>query len=288
MPMTAPLFRICLVVGLLGCALPGSLSAVDGEPPNICLALMKQHGDYLRADRIDLADKVSGRARSAGCYDRPADPQLCTLLAEQEQGYNLSGRMDLVNIVRGQERRLLCISARPRQEEGVEQRASAIRLRRRSRSSLMVCATRTALPSCAAMSVSSLGVFQNGKAVPDGDPKAKDRDIYTQRGCTQGGGPGCGGDDSAVISVSTRGLVELHNAFVTGIVLVRGVSNLEMDSSIMFGDVQSFDRSGSDIRLSVSGDGRLVCNVDAFAYGVASYSCGKQFASAPTHTDGSE
>ena len=122
-PMTAPLVRICLVAGLLAFAFPGSLSAVDGEPPNICVALMKQHGDYLRADRIDLADKVSGRARAAGCYDRPADPQLCALLAEQEQGYNLSGRMDLVNIVRSQERRLLCISARPRHEDGIERLA---------------------------------------------------------------------------------------------------------------------------------------------------------------------
>jgi len=119
-PMTAPLARICLVTGLLAFAFPGNLSAADGEPPNICVALMKQHGDYLRADRIDLADKVSGRARAAGCYDRPADPQLCALLAEQEQGYNLSGRIDLVNIVRSQERRLLCISARPRHEEGIE------------------------------------------------------------------------------------------------------------------------------------------------------------------------
>lgn len=130
----------------------------------------------------------------------------------------------------------------------------------------------------AAVSVSSLGVFQNSQAVPGGDPKAKDRDVYTQRGCAQGNGPGCGGGGTAVISVSTRGLVELHNAFVTGIVLVRGVSNLEMDTSIMFGEVQGFDRSGFNIKLSVSGDGRLVCNSDAFAYGVASYFCGEQFA----------
>ena len=67
-------------------------------------------GAYLSQDRIDLADKVSGRARAAGCFDRPADQQLCDLLSRQEQEYNLSGRMDLVNIVRGQERDLLCFS----------------------------------------------------------------------------------------------------------------------------------------------------------------------------------
>jgi hypothetical protein len=51
-----------------------------------------------------------------------------------------------------------------------------------------------------------------------------------------------------------------------------------MDTSIMFGNVQAFDRSGSNIMLSVSGNGQLLCNSDAFAYGVASYFCNEQFA----------
>jgi len=130
----------------------------------------------------------------------------------------------------------------------------------------------------AAVSVSSLGVFRNGRDLADKDPSDKDRDVYRQRGCGQGSSPGCGADATAVFSISTRGLAELRNAFVTGSVLVRGISSLEMDTSAMFGDVQGFDRSGLNINLSVFGDGQLLCSSNAFSYGVASYTCGKKFA----------
>ena len=101
---------VSLVLLLIGPTVAG-LRAADGGWPNLCVDLMKQHGAYLAQDRIDLADKVSGRARAAGCYNHPADQQLCSLLSRQEQEFNLSGRADLVNIVRAQERSLLCISA---------------------------------------------------------------------------------------------------------------------------------------------------------------------------------
>ena len=105
--------RLVLSAGLLSCLLAPGARATEGDASDSCLALIQEHGAYLAQDRTDLADKVSGRARDAGCFDKPANAEVCAALAEQEQQFNLAGRMDLVNIVRGQERALACISAKP-------------------------------------------------------------------------------------------------------------------------------------------------------------------------------
>lgn len=130
----------------------------------------------------------------------------------------------------------------------------------------------------AAVTVTSNGIFRNGQRLdPDDKQTSKDRDIYAQLGCQDGAKPGCGRDTGAVIYVDIKGLVELHNARVTGRLQVSGLSNLEMTASRMFGDVTGEGNSGISISTTVTGQGQLSCGNNAFSYGDQIYSCGSKF-----------
>ena len=137
--------------------------------------------------------------------------------------------------------------------------------------------------SFAAVLVTSDGVFRNGRRDLDDDDDQPDReeDTYIQRGCSKGSSPGCGVSGATVVYIDTKALGELRNASVTGQFVVAGLSNVEMFTSRMFGNISGFDRSGLNIDLSVFGSGRLLCSSDAFSYGAQPYRCGNFFASRP-------
>lgn len=129
----------------------------------------------------------------------------------------------------------------------------------------------------AAVEMGNLGYIRSGSFVPaDGTIDPADRDVFLQKGCIEGqtatecrstAVPG-----TIAIDCFRGGICDLRNTDVVGETFISGLSNLDVRTSTIHGDVGGSGGSRLHLRSSVKGSGYLSCYSEAFAS--SSIQCG--------------
>lgn len=106
-----------------------------------------------------------------------------------------------------------------------------------------------------------------------GSPNPADLDVLVQKGCTQGDLAGtCGDPGTIALDIYRSGSVDLRNTDITGYSSIWGMSDMDVRTTIINGNIDAGAGSRVHLRGSVTGSGFLSCSPNSFAPGAIS--CG--------------
>jgi len=122
----------------------------------------------------------------------------------------------------------------------------------------------------AAVEMGNLGYIRSGSFVPAGgtvDPA--DRDVFLQKGCSQGQTASECQYDAAPSTIAIDcfrgGICDFRNTEVVGDSFISGLSNYDVRDSLLHGNVGASGGSRLHLRGSVRGSGYVNCYSEAFA-----------------------
>lgn len=122
----------------------------------------------------------------------------------------------------------------------------------------------------AAVEMGNNGYLRSGAFIPSGgsaDPK--DRDIFLQKGCSQGQSAEDCADTAAPNTVAVDcfrgGICDFRNTDVVGASGISGLSNFDVRNTTINGDVTGSGGSRLQLRSSVRGSGFVSCFSEAFS-----------------------
>ena len=130
----------------------------------------------------------------------------------------------------------------------------------------------------AAIEFGNMSYFRSGLFIPidGGSPDPADRDTFLQRGCSLNQDADQCADDAAPNTVAVdcfrNGLCDFRNTRVIGSIFISGMSNLEVRTSTINGNINGSSGSRLHLRNSVTGSGFVSCFTNAFA--TSSIQCG--------------
>ena len=123
----------------------------------------------------------------------------------------------------------------------------------------------------AAIEIGNMGYFRSGLFIPSGggDPDPADMDIIVQRGCTPGQNAAQCAATAATNTVAVEcfrnGVCDFRNTDVTGRSLITGLSNFDVRTSTINGNITASGGSRLNLRSSVSGSGSVLCFSESFS-----------------------
>jgi hypothetical protein len=122
----------------------------------------------------------------------------------------------------------------------------------------------------AAVEMGNNGYFRSGLFIPGGgasDPN--DRDVFLQKGCSQDqSASACAATaapDTIAIDCFRDGICDFRNTEVVGNIGISGMSNFDVRTTSINGDVVGTGGSRLQLRSSVRGSGFVSCFTEAFA-----------------------
>ena len=127
----------------------------------------------------------------------------------------------------------------------------------------------------AAVEVGSQSYFRSG-FFTNGNPDPDDLDVILQKGCTQGDAAGtCGDAGTVALDFYRSGTADLRNTDITGYSTIWGMSDMDVRTTIINGDIDAAAGSRVHLRGSVTGSFTLNCFTNGFAPG--HFPCGTIF-----------
>lgn len=118
----------------------------------------------------------------------------------------------------------------------------------------------------AAVEVGNMSYFRSGFFTAGAPPDPADLDIVVQKGCSQGDPAGtCGEDGTVAIDCYRNGVCDFRNSDVTGVSYISGLSNFDVRTTVINGNIFGSGGARLHLRGSVTGSGFVGCGSEAFA-----------------------
>ena len=118
----------------------------------------------------------------------------------------------------------------------------------------------------AAVEVGNMSYFRSGFFTAGEPPNPADLDTILQKGCNQGQAAGtCGDPDTVAFDCYRNGVCDLRNTDVTGVSFISGLSNFDVRTTTINGNIFGSGGARLHLRSSVTGSGFVGCNSEAFA-----------------------